>query len=124
MRQTIKEIEVNNAYRWFLGLTLDDKVPHFTTYGKNVVRRFQDKKEKCAPSSILAPMEEYTLLIDLLRKFRDFELFDDILHNVGNRNITHFIFHALLNSIQFRIHCLMDIASYRTFWTRILMEMK
>lgn len=26
MRQTIKEIEVNNAYRWFLGLTLDDQV--------------------------------------------------------------------------------------------------
>ena len=29
MRQTMKEIEVNVAYRWFLGLTLDDKVPHF-----------------------------------------------------------------------------------------------
>lgn len=43
MRQTIKEIEVHTAYRWFLGLTLDDKVPHFTTYGKNYVRRFQEK---------------------------------------------------------------------------------
>lgn len=40
MRQTIKEIEVNVAYRWFLGLGLDEKVPHFTTYGKNYVRRF------------------------------------------------------------------------------------
>ena len=29
MRQTIKEIEVNVAYRWFLGLDLTDKVPHF-----------------------------------------------------------------------------------------------
>ena len=44
MRQTIKEIEVNVAYRWFLGLTLEDKVPHFTTYGKNYSRRFQDKQ--------------------------------------------------------------------------------
>ncbi|EFR43578.1 transposase domain protein [Streptococcus pseudoporcinus LQ 940-04] len=44
MRQTIKEIEVNVAYRWFLGLTLEDKVPHFTTYGKNYSRRFQDKE--------------------------------------------------------------------------------
>lgn len=44
MRHTIKEIEVNVAYRWFLGLTLDDKVPHFTTYGKNYSRRFQDKQ--------------------------------------------------------------------------------
>ncbi|MGV3082792.1 transposase, partial [Streptococcus dysgalactiae] len=44
MRQTIKDIEVNVAYRWFLGLTLEDKVPHFTTYGKNYNRRFQDKQ--------------------------------------------------------------------------------
>ena len=44
MRQTIKDIEVNTAYRWFLGLSLDDKVPHFTTYGKNYSRRFQNKE--------------------------------------------------------------------------------
>lgn len=44
MRQTIKDIEVNTAYRWFLGLTLDDKVPHFTAYGKNYYRRFRDKQ--------------------------------------------------------------------------------
>jgi transposase len=41
MRQTIKEIQVNNAYRWFLGLDLTDPVPHFTTFGKNFQRRFQ-----------------------------------------------------------------------------------
>ena len=44
MRQTIKDIEVNTAYRWFLGLSLDDKAPHFTTYGKNYSRRFQNKE--------------------------------------------------------------------------------
>ena len=42
MRQTIKEIEVNVAYRWFLGLDLTDKVPHFSTFGKNYSRRFKD----------------------------------------------------------------------------------
>ena len=42
MRQTIKEIEVNVAYRWFLGLDLGDKVPHFSTFGKNYTRRFKD----------------------------------------------------------------------------------
>ncbi len=42
MRQTIKEIEVNVAYRWFLGLDMMDKVPHFTTFGKNYTRRFKD----------------------------------------------------------------------------------
>lgn len=42
MRQTIKEIEVNLAYRWFLGLDFTSKVPHFTTFGKNYSRRFKD----------------------------------------------------------------------------------
>lgn len=42
MRQTVKEIEVNVAYRWFLGLEMKDKVPHFSTFGKNYTRRFQD----------------------------------------------------------------------------------
>lgn len=42
MRQTIKDIEVNMAYRWFLGLGLSDPVPHFTTFGKNYTRRFKD----------------------------------------------------------------------------------
>ena len=42
MRQTIREIEVNNAYRWFLGLGLHDAVPHFSTFGKNYTRRFAE----------------------------------------------------------------------------------
>lgn len=41
MRQTIKDIEVNVAYRWFLGLSMLDEVPHFTTFGKNYTRRFK-----------------------------------------------------------------------------------
>lgn len=40
MRETIKEIEVNMAYRWFLGYGMTDKIPHFSTFGKNYVRRF------------------------------------------------------------------------------------
>ena len=42
MRQTIKEIEVNVAYRWFLGLDMLVPVPHFSTFGKNYTRRFKD----------------------------------------------------------------------------------
>ena len=42
MRRTIKEIEVNVAYRWFLGLEMMDPVPHFSTFGKNYTRRFKD----------------------------------------------------------------------------------
>lgn len=42
MRQTIREIEVNVAYRWFLGYDFYDKIPHFKTYGQNYKRRFKD----------------------------------------------------------------------------------
>lgn len=40
MRQTIKEIEVNMAYRWFLGYDMIEAIPHFTTFGKNYTRRY------------------------------------------------------------------------------------
>jgi len=42
MRQTIREIQVNMAYRWFLGYGMTEEVPHFTTFGKNYARRFAD----------------------------------------------------------------------------------
>ena len=42
MRQTIKEIETNVAYRWFLGFGFHTNVPHFSTFGKNYERRFKD----------------------------------------------------------------------------------
>ncbi|MGG3471396.1 transposase, partial [Neobacillus pocheonensis] len=42
MRKTIEEIDTNLAYRWFLGFGFHDKVPHFSTFGKNYERRFKD----------------------------------------------------------------------------------
>ena len=42
MRQTIKEVEVNVAYRWFLGLDFYDDTPHFTTFSQNYRRRFKN----------------------------------------------------------------------------------
>jgi len=39
-RQLIKDIEVNVAYRWFLGLSLTDKVPSHSTISQNRRRRF------------------------------------------------------------------------------------
>ncbi|MDA6130638.1 IS1182 family transposase, partial [Escherichia coli] len=42
MRQTIEELKTNMAYRWFLGYGFHDKVPHFSTFGKNYERRFKD----------------------------------------------------------------------------------
>lgn len=42
MRQTIREVQVNTAYRWYLGYGLTEKIPHFSTYGKNYKRRFEN----------------------------------------------------------------------------------
>jgi transposase len=42
MRQTIREIAVNMAYRWFLGYGMTEPVPHFSTFGKNDTRRFAE----------------------------------------------------------------------------------
>lgn len=42
MRQTIKEIDTNVAYRWFLGYDFNETIPYFSTFGKNYVRRFRD----------------------------------------------------------------------------------
>jgi transposase len=41
-RQLIREVEVNVAYRWFLGLRLRDKVPDASTLSQNRRRRFAE----------------------------------------------------------------------------------
>lgn len=41
MRRTIREAEVNMAYRYFLGYDILEPLPHFTTFGKNYERRFK-----------------------------------------------------------------------------------
>ncbi len=41
MRRTVQEVETNAAYRWFLGLGLQEPVPHFSTFSKNYTRRFK-----------------------------------------------------------------------------------
>jgi transposase len=42
MRQTIKEIEVNAAYRWFIQIPFGEKVPSHSTYSQNYIRRYQN----------------------------------------------------------------------------------
>lgn len=69
MRQTIKEIQVNVAYRWFLGLDMFDPVPHFSTFGKNYTRRFKDTDlfeqifshilEECYKANVIDPREVF-----------------------------------------------------------------
>ena len=59
MRQTVDNIEVNMAYRWFLGLDFFDKVPHFSTFGKNYKRRFEgtDRFEQIFTRILMQCME-------------------------------------------------------------------
>ena len=69
MRQTIREIEVNLAYRWFLGIGIYDKVPHFSTFGKNYTRRFKGTDlfeqifskvlQKCIDAGLVDPSEVF-----------------------------------------------------------------
>ena len=40
MRRTCREIEVNVAYRWYLGLDLLDKIPDYSTWSQNYIRRY------------------------------------------------------------------------------------
>ena len=44
LRRTLEEINVNIAYRWYLGYGIDEVVPHFTTYIKNYARTFGDNE--------------------------------------------------------------------------------
>lgn len=40
LRQTAAEIEVNVAYRWFIGYDLIERIPHFSTISYNFLHRF------------------------------------------------------------------------------------
>ena len=102
MRQTMKEIEVNVAYRWFLGLDMLDPVPHFSTFGKNYTRRFKDTDlfEQIF-SKILEDCMKYKLVnteqifvdathVKLITRHvweEYMEVVEDIRHTIGNRQI-------------------------------------
>ena len=43
LRQTHREIQVNLAYRWFLGFGLLDEIPHFATVSYAFCKRFPDE---------------------------------------------------------------------------------
>jgi transposase len=80
IRQTIKEIEVNMAYRWFLGYGMTEQIPHFTTFGKNYERRFAD-------SDIFEKIFEDILLEAVRCKFVDATaVFIDATHIKASAN--------------------------------------
>ena len=44
MRKTCEECKVNIAYRWFLGLSIYDEIPNYSTWSQNYIRRYKDSK--------------------------------------------------------------------------------
>lgn len=44
MRRTVEECEVNIAYRWFLGLSIYDEIPNYSTWSQNYIRRYKDSE--------------------------------------------------------------------------------
>ena len=76
----MKEIEVNMAYRWFLGYGMTEHIPHFTTFGKNYERRFSD-------SEIFEKIFEHILLEAIRCKFVDASaVFIDATHIKATAN--------------------------------------
>ena len=49
MRRTIEETKVNLAYRWFIGLGVEESVPHFSDFSKNYTRKFSQLIEVVHP---------------------------------------------------------------------------
>ena len=77
MRRTMREVEVNLAYRWFLGIGVNDKVPHFSDFSANYKRKFSTPIEVVSDQG-----ERQTKTI--------FELiFDEILMQAFQQNLIY-----------------------------------
>ncbi len=51
IRRTFKEIEVNTAYKWFLGYSLTEPLPHFSDFSKTYTRKFSQEMEITNPKT-------------------------------------------------------------------------
>lgn len=51
MRQTIKEVDTNVAYRWFLGFSFEEDIPHFPLLVKIMSGGFE--KPRCLKTFLL-----------------------------------------------------------------------
>lgn len=88
-RQLEKEIQMNIAYRWFLGLGLTDKVPHHSTISWNRCNRFKDTDvfQSIFDQIVLQAMEH--------RMVGGRVLFTDSTHLKANANKKKFIKEAV-----------------------------
>lgn len=79
-RQLVQEIQVNVAYRWFLGMTLTEKVPDSSTLSQNRRRRFRE-------STIYQEIFDEIVLQAMKRRLVDGKvLYTDSTHLKANAN--------------------------------------
>ena len=83
-RQLVREIQVNVAYRWFLGFGLTDKIPDATTFCQNRRRRFNE-------SGIYQEIFDEIVLRAMQRKWISGRvLYTDSTHLKANANKNRF----------------------------------
>jgi len=84
-RQLVREIQVNMAYRWFLGFGIKDKIPDASTISQNRRRRFNG-------TSIAQDIFDNIVLQAVKRKMVDGKtLYTDSTHLKANANKRKFI---------------------------------
>jgi transposase len=60
MRKTCEECQVNLAYRWFLGLSMDEKIPDHSTFSQNYRRKFKNGSVAAEIfASVISQLMEY-----------------------------------------------------------------
>ena len=80
MRKTCKEIEVNLAYRWFLGYSIEEPVPNYSTWSQNYIRRYGD-------SDVFDEIFDHILEEAIHNQFIDFDTaFGDGTHMKASAN--------------------------------------
>lgn len=80
MRKTCREIQVNLAYRWFLGISMDEEVPNYSTWSQNYIRRYGD-------SEVFEQIFDEILKQAMSYGFVDMEtVFGDSTHQKANAN--------------------------------------
>ena len=84
MRRTCREIETNFAYRWFLGISVNEPVPNYSTWSQNYIRRFGE-------SEIFSELFDHILKRIYMLGSLDLEtVFGDSMHQKANANKNKF----------------------------------
>ncbi len=93
-QRLVQEIEVNVAYRWFLGFTLTDKIPHASTFSQNRRRRFNE-------SNVYQEIFDEIVLQAVKRKMVDGKvLYTDSTHLKASANKGKFEKAVVLQSVR------------------------